>query len=114
MSVGGQIDIASVWRRLQDRKVAQWGLAYVAGSWGFLQGLGFTSETFGWPGQIRKVATLALLVTLPLVLARYHGDRGQQRASAAELTIITLLFLLGGAIFWMYGSDGVSRTAAVA
>src|SRR5262245_49876338 len=116
MSVGAPGDIPRVWRRLRDRKVAQWGLAYVAGAWGFLQGLGFTSETFGWPAQIRRFATLALLVALPpvLVLAWYHGDRGQQRVSRAELTIITLLFLLGGGIFWMYGRNEVSRTAAEA
>ena len=35
-----------------------------------------------------------------LVIAWYHGDRGQQRLSAPELTILTLLFLLGGGIFW--------------
>jgi TolB-like protein/Flp pilus assembly protein TadD len=116
VNAAGSIDIAGVWRRLRDRKVAQWGLAYVAGAWGFLQGLGFTSETFGWPVQIRRFATLALLVALPLVLvlAWYHGDRGQQRVSRAELTIVSLLFLLGGSIFWMYGRDEASRTAAIA
>src|SRR4029453_6778698 len=107
MSVGGLIDIAGVWRRLRDRKVAQWGLAYVAGAWGFLQGVGFVGETFAWPGLIRRLATLALLVAFPLVLvlAWYHGDRGQQRVTRTELMIITLLFLIGGGIFWMYGQD---------
>ena len=114
MNVGPSRDIPGVWRRLRDRKVAQWGIAYVAGAWGFLQGLGFTSETFGWPAQVRKFTTLALLLALPLVLvfAWYHGDRGQQRVSRTELTIITLLFLLGGGIFWIYGRDLASPTVA--
>ena len=109
MNVGAESQIAGIWRRLRERKVAQWGIAYVAGAWGFLQGLGYVSDTFGWPGHIRQLVTLALLIGLPLllVLAWYHGDRGQQRVSGAELTIITLLFLLGGGIFWQYARDNV-------
>jgi TolB-like protein len=92
------------WERLRRRKVVQWGVAYAAGAWGFLQGLEYVSDTFGWPGRLQQLATLALAIGLPvvLVLAWYHGDRGQQRVSRAELAIITLLFLLGGGIFWRY------------
>jgi TolB-like protein/Tfp pilus assembly protein PilF len=116
VSVGAPMGIASVWRRLRDRKVAQWGLAYTAGAWGFLQGLGYVSDTFGWPGQIRQLVTLAVLLGLPLVLvlAWYHGDRGQQKVSGAELTIITLLFILGGGIFWMYQGAEESRAVPAA
>jgi TolB-like protein len=97
-------EIESTWAKLRRRKVVQWGIVYAAGAWGFLQGLEYVSEAFGWPGQLRQIAILALLIGLPvvLVLAWYHGDRGQQRVSRAELTIITLLFLLGGGIFWRY------------
>ena len=108
--------IASVWHRLRQRKVAQWGLAYAAAGWGFLQGLGYVSDTFGWPPQIRQIVTLAMLIGLPvvLVLAWYHGDRGQQKVSVAELTIITLLFILGGGIFWMYQRAEESRAVSAA
>lgn len=114
MSVGAGTPIIAIWRHLRRRKVAHWGVAYVVGAWGFLQGLGYVSETFAWPGQIRQVVTITLLIGLPivLVLAWYHGDRGQQRASGAELTIITLLFLLGGAIFWRYQRDDAPRAVA--
>jgi len=93
-----------IWHKLRRRKVVQWGIAYSVGAWGFLQGLEYVSEAFGWPGQLRQVAILALLIGLPIVLviAWYHGDRGAQRVSGAELAIITLLFLLGGGIFWRY------------
>ena len=94
----------STWDKLRRRKVVQWGLAYAAGAWGFLQGLEYVSDTFGWPGRLQQLATLALAIGLPvvLVIAWYHGDRGQQRVTAAELAIITLLFLVGGGIFWRY------------
>ena len=92
------------WAKLRRRKVVQWGVLYAAGAWGFLQGLEYATDTFHWPDQIQQLTTLALLIGLPIVLvaAWYHGDRGQQRVSAAELVIITLLFLVGGGIFWRY------------
>ena len=56
-----------------------------------------------------------MLIGLPLVLvlAWYHGDRGQRRISAPELVMITLLFMMiGGGIFWMFERDRESRAAA--
>ena len=96
------------WAKLRRRKVVQWGIAYAAGAWGLLQGLAYVSDTFDWPRQIQQFGTLALLVGLPiaLLIAWYHGDRGQQRLSAPELTILTLLFLVGGGIFWLYQRGG--------
>ncbi len=106
----------SPWAKLRRRKVVQWGVVYAAGAWGFLQGLEYVTDTFQWPGQVQQLTTLALLVGLPVVLvtAWYHGDQGRQRVSAAELIIITLLFLVGGGIFWRYdqASQAPSPTAA--
>ena len=94
----------SIWTRLRRRKVVQWGLVYAAAAWGFLQGLEYVSEAFHWPDQLRQIALLALLIGLPivLVLAWYHGDRGQQRVTTPEFAILTLLLLLGGGAFWYY------------
>jgi len=104
----------STWARLSSRKVVQWGLAYAAGAWGLLQGIGFVADAFNWPDATKQVATLVLLIGLPivLVLAWYHGDRGEQRIRGTELAIITLLFLVGGGILWVY--DRASETPAVA
>jgi hypothetical protein len=94
----------STWARLTRRKVVQWGIVYVAGAWGFLQGLEYLSGTYDWPRQIQQLVTLALLIGLPivLVLAWYHGERGQQRITTAEFAILTLLMLLGGGVFWWH------------
>jgi peptidoglycan/LPS O-acetylase OafA/YrhL len=96
------------WAKLRRRKVVQWGIAYAAGAWGLLQGVAYVTDTFHWPDQIQQLATVALLIGLPIVLviAWYHGDRGQQRLSAPELTILTLLFLAGGGAFWWYQLGG--------
>jgi len=103
------------WAKLRRRKVVQWGIVYAAGAWGFLQGLEYVTDTFHWPDRIQQLSTLALLIGLPvvLVLAWYHGDRGEQRVSRAELTIITLLFLVGGGIFWRYDRASVESREAM-
>ena len=82
---------SGIWDRLRRRKVVQWGLAYSAGAWGLLQGLSYSIATFQWPPILQPLATLALLMGLPIVLviAWYHGDKGQQRVTVAELTITT-------------------------
>jgi len=101
-------DDEGTWARLRRRKVVQWGLAYAACGWGFLQGLEYVSEAFAWPEQLRQVAIIALLVGLPIVvvIAWYHGDRGQQRVNAVEVAIVALLILVGGAVFWLYDRAG--------
>ena len=103
------------WTRLRRRKVVQWGLVYVAAAWGFLQGLEYVSGLLQWPDQLQKLAGLALLVGLPiaLVLAWYHGDRGEQRVRGPEMAIITLLFLAGGGLFWWYDRSGDDLTQTV-
>jgi TolB-like protein len=103
----------SAWARLRRRKVVQWGVVYVAAAWGFLQGLEYLSGTYDWPRQIQQLTTLALLIGLPvvLVLAWYHGDRGQQRISTTEFAILTLLLLLGGGAFWYYQRASETSTA---
>jgi len=103
----------STWARLTRRKVVQWGIAYAAGAWGLLQGLAYVGTAFHWPAQLQRIAILAFVVGLPivLVLAWYHGDRREQRVSRTELAILTLLFLVGGGIFWRY--ERASETTSV-
>ena len=98
------------WDQLLRRKVGQWGVLYATGAWTFLQGLGYLTELFGWPDELARVAALALLAGLPevLVVAWFHGNRGDQRVTGAELVLITLLLLLGGSLFWVFQHAGSS------
>ncbi|HSQ68714.1 MAG TPA: hypothetical protein VLM41_01410, partial [Steroidobacteraceae bacterium] len=102
------------WAKLRSRKVVQWSLAYVAGAWALLQAVDFLADAFGWPDASKRFATLASLIGLPIaiVVAWYHGERGQQRISAAELALLATLCLLGGSGLWFYGKR-VERTPAV-
>ena len=98
----------AIWDRLRRRKLVQWGIAYAAGAWGLLQGLAYIGTAFHWPEQLQRIAILAFIVGLPivLVLAWYHGDRGHRHVTRTELAILTLLFLLGGGLFWRYHHAG--------
>jgi TolB-like protein/Tfp pilus assembly protein PilF len=90
--------------KLGRRKVVQWGVAYAAAAWTLLQGFAYLSETFHWPELIRPFVTLAIMLGLPVVLvvAWYHGDRGQQRITAVELSILAVLLAASGAVLWSY------------
>ena len=102
-----------LWDNLRRRKVVQWGIAYCLFAWGLLQGLEYLSSTFGWPQLLQQLATILSLIGLPIVLvvAWYHGDRGEQQIGAAEFLILFGLLLLGGALFWWFGATSVSGSA---
>ena len=94
-----------LWGKLRQRKVVQWGIAYVAAGWGLLQGLAYVGTAFHWSDQLQRIAIVAFFVGLPiaLVVAWYHGDRGHQRVGGREFAILTVLLLIGGGLFWWVG-----------
>jgi len=96
------------WSRLRSRKVVQWSLAYVAGAWALLQGVDFLADAFDWPASSKRVATFVSLIGLPMaiVVAWYHGERGQQRVTLPEVALLGILCLLGGAGLWFYEGQG--------
>ena len=95
----------NIWDRLRRRKVVQWGIAYAAGSWGFLQGLSYLSAVFAWSRNCRgSPPSRSWSACRSRSCWRwYHGDRGHQRVSGREFAILTVLLLLGGAMFWWVG-----------
>jgi TolB-like protein/Tfp pilus assembly protein PilF len=99
-------------QRLRQRKLVQWGVAYVAAAFALLQGIDIVAQQFGWPEGVRRGLTLTLVVGffVALVLAWYHGERGAQRVTGTELLILALLLALGGGFLWRFAS--VSRKPA--
>jgi TolB-like protein len=106
----------NLWTRLRSRKVAQWGLAYVAAAWALLEGIGFFADTFHWPEISKQLAALALIAGLPIAvtLAWYHGERGQQRPTRSEFAILALLLLVTGSMLWFFGHRAVPTTGTTA
>ncbi len=112
-----------LWEQLRRRKVVQWAIAYVAAGWGLLQGLDYVGTAFHWPEQLQRFAIVFFVAGLPIALtvAWYHGDRGRQKVSGTEFTILIALLLLGGGMFWWVdrmpvaapGEAGAPSTGAV-
>src|SRR5947207_5749207 len=91
-----------LFRRLKQRKLVQWTLAYVAAAFALLQGIDIVAQRFGWPEQTMRfvIITLSVGLFVTLVLAWYHGERGAQRVTGTELLILALLLAIGGGLLW--------------
>jgi TolB-like protein len=102
--------------RIRNRKLAQWGLAYLAGAWVLLQVLDFVSGSFGWSPRVARVATVlaAAGFLAVLVLAWYHGERGRQKPGVAELAILGVITIAGGGAAWMLRGDAPQPLPVVA
>jgi TolB-like protein/Tfp pilus assembly protein PilF len=102
-------------QRLKQRKVVQWSLAYVAGAFALLQGIDIVAQQFGWPENVPRGITLALVVGffVTLVLSWYHSERGAQRVSGTEFCILVLLVLLGGFLLWRFATNSQAPGVSV-
>jgi len=106
---------SSLWQRLKDRKIVQWGLAYLAGAWVVVESASLVAQQFHWPEVVGPVVTILAMFGffVVLVIAWYHGEKGQQWVSGPELLIIALLLLISGGVLSMLGGSGSSRGSAV-
>ena len=102
-------------QRLRERKLVQWALAYLAGAWVLLQVIGLIGQQFDWPPGLLRGITVAAGVGffIVLVLAWYHGERGEQRVSGTELLIVALLLVIGGGLLWRFGPEKEKGTEAI-
>jgi len=89
---------ASFLQRLKERKLVQWALAYLAAAFVVFQSIEVMAEPWGIAAGLQRAVHILLLIGLfvVLTLAWYHGEKGQQRASGAELLMITALLAIAG------------------
>jgi TolB-like protein/Flp pilus assembly protein TadD len=102
-------------QRLKDRKIVQWGLAYLCGAWVLVEATSLVVEQFSWPAVAGQVVTILSLFGffVVLVVAWYHGEKGRQRVSGPELLIIALLLLISGGVLSTFsGSEGPDDPSA--
>lgn len=87
-------------RRLRERKLVQWALAYLAGAWLVLQVLHLLASTYGWPPSVMRAVPVLLTAGFlcAVVLAWYHGERGHQRIGRPELLILAAIAVATGAV----------------
>lgn len=101
--------------RLKERKVVEWGLAYLGGAWLTLEVVDLLGGNLGWPAWVFRsvIALLSVGFIAALVLAWYHGEQGRQRVSGSEVLILAGLLLLGGAaVAWVTGRSRLPDESA--
>ena len=99
--------------KIRQRKMVQWGLAYLAGAWVLLQVLSLIGDHFAWPDEAMRALTIVLGVGFlaALVLAWYHGERGDQRAGTIELLMLAALLVIAGTSVAFVGDRGRAQPA---
>ena len=97
-------EVTGIWQRLKQRKLVQWALAYLAGAWVLLQVLGLAADSYDWPRAVMQWAfgVIALGFVVNLLLAWYHGERGEQKVSGTELLLLALVLAVGGGLLWRF------------
>jgi TolB-like protein len=88
----------SLLQRLKERKLVQWGLAYLAGAWVIYEATGTALEA--WDIPVAYVRALHVLLAVgffvTLILAWYHGEKGRQRVSGPELLMVIGVLVVAG------------------
>lgn len=99
---------------LRSRKVVQWTLAYLAGAFVVLQLFDILAGTFAWPPLVMRALTILLAfgAVAAVVIAWYHGEKGQQHTSRGELVILAAILVLAGAALTMFGPQRAGTSHA--
>ena len=96
--------LSLLWRRINDHKMVQWSVAYIALAYAIQHGVVLTHEAFEWPQAVERISMLLLVLGLPLVMtfAWYHGARASRQFTKAELSILSALLVIGSLLFYAF------------
>jgi serine/threonine-protein kinase len=89
-----------LWHSVKDHKLIQWALAYVAAALAIAHGQELVAHAYEWPEIVGRalIGVLGLGFPIALTLAWYHRHKGFKRFGAGEMTIISLLMLIGAGL----------------
>ena len=87
---------SSLYQKLQERKVIQTFILYLAGSWGVLEAISFFSARYTWPEWIFDMTLVLILCGLPcsIITSWFHGLPDQQNMPKIEVILLTINFVL--------------------
>jgi TolB-like protein/tetratricopeptide (TPR) repeat protein len=103
-----------LWQRINEHKIVQWSVAYVALAYAIQHAVVLTQEAFHWPENILRIPMLLLALGLPIVvtLAWYHGERASRQFSKAELSILSVLLVIGAFLFYAFAKPSEEHVAS--
>lgn len=83
---------------IKERKLVQWTLTYLAVGWAGLQLLDYIVKNFSLPDALPRVGLVlyATGIVITLIVAWYHGERGGQEVTKAEIFALLLTITIGG------------------
>jgi TolB-like protein len=89
-----------LWQRVKEHKVLQWSLTYFGASLALAHAQDLLSHTYHWPEFVGRLLIGVLIVGFPIVLAVawYHGHKGLKQISAGEMTVISIMILIGAGL----------------
>ena len=106
LGASGQLEaVPTFWDSLRlalDRRMVHWTLAYLAAAWLALQMTDVLTEIWNWPVPVQRGICVGLALGLlpALVLSWFHGERGSQRVTCAEVLLVGALLFASGAGVW--------------
>jgi TolB-like protein/Tfp pilus assembly protein PilF len=96
-----------VFQRLRERKLVQWALAYLAAAFVVFEAVEILAQPWNLSLTFQRSAHIVLVLglILTLILAWFHGEKGQQRVGGLELLMIALLLGVGGLTLSFLGPE---------
>jgi cytochrome bd-type quinol oxidase subunit 2 len=96
--------VSVLWRRLIEHRIVQWSVGYAAVAYGIQHAVTLTIEALDWPHGLERASMILLALGLPvaMTIAWYHGDRASRRISGPELSIISILLVIGAFLFYVF------------
>jgi TolB-like protein/Tfp pilus assembly protein PilF len=103
------------WQHLKERKVVQWLLAYAAGAVLLVGVASDLAQGFAAAVIVLRVlvAVLAVGFVGVVVVAWYHGERGQQRVTVAEAGLLGGLVVVAAAAAWIAARSTPNESASL-
>jgi len=90
----------NLWARIKQHKVLQWSLAYLGAALALAHAQDLVGHAFHWPEITNQVVIGVLAVGFPVAvaLAWYHGHKGLTRISAGEMTVVSVMLVIGAGL----------------
>jgi TolB-like protein/Tfp pilus assembly protein PilF len=106
----------SLLQHLKERRLAQWAVAYLAGAWLVFQGVEVMADPWNLSSGLQRTLHLLLVIGffVTLVLAWYHGEKGRQRVSGAELLMIAALLAIAAILLTIVRPEAEAPTTPYA